>query len=140
MEAGNAGVQVRIIIRGSCVIAPDQPGVSRNIRMISIIDRFLEHSRVFIFCNGGKDLHYISSADWMDRNFDHRIEVAVPILDKQLQKELRKMLEIQWNDNTKARLISYSDPNQYRRNEQSAKVRSQVEIHKYLKHKTTETN
>jgi polyphosphate kinase len=108
--------------------------------MISIIDRFLEHSRIFIFCNGGKELNYISSADWMDRNFDHRIEVAVPILDKQLQQELRNMLEIQWNDNTKARLISNSDPNQYRRNVLSTKVQSQIEIYKYLKYKTTESN
>ena len=140
LEAGNAGVKIRIIIRGSCVIASDQPGVSKNIRMISIIDRFLEHSRIFIFCNGGKELNYISSADWMDRNFDHRIEVAVPILDKQLQQELRNMLEIQWNDNTKARLISNSDPNQYRRNVLSTKVQSQIEIYKYLKYKTTESN
>jgi polyphosphate kinase len=139
MEAGNAGVQVRLIIRGSCVIAPDQPGVSKNIQMISIIDRFLEHSRVFIFCNKGKPLYYISSADWMNRNFDHRIEVAVPIVDKQLQAELRNMLEIQWNDNTKARLISYSVPNQYRRNDLPTKVRSQIEIYKYLKYKVTAT-
>jgi polyphosphate kinase len=140
MEAGNAGVQVRLIIRGSSVIAPDQLGVSKNIQMISIIDRFLEHSRVFIFCNKGKELYYISSADWMNRNFDHRIEVAVPIVDKKLQEELRNMLEIQWNDNTKARLISYTVPNQYRRNDLPEKVRSQIEIYKYLKYKITETN
>jgi len=140
MEAGNAGVQVRLIIRGSCVIAPDQLGVSKNIQMISVIDRFLEHSRVFIFCNKGKELYYISSADWMNRNFDHRIEVAVPIVDKKLQEELRNMLEIQWNDNTKARLISYSVPNQYRRNDLPTLVRSQTEIYKYLKYKITETN
>jgi len=140
MEAGNAGVQVRLIIRGSCVIAPDQLGVSKNIQMISVIDRFLEHSRVFIFCNKGKELYYISSADWMNRNFDHRIEVAVPIVDKKLQEELRNMLEIQWNDNTKARLISYSVPNQYRRNDLPTLVRSQAEIYKYLKYKITETN
>lgn len=140
MEAGNAGVQVRLIIRGSCVIAPDQLGVSKNIQMISVIDRFLEHSRVFIFCNKGKELYSISSADWMNRNFDHRIEVAVPIVDKKLQEELRNMLEIQWNDNTKARLISYSLPNQYRRNDLPLKIRSQLEIYKYLKYKITETN
>jgi len=140
MEAGNAGVKVRLIIRGSCVIAPDQFGVSKNIQMISVIDRFLEHSRVFIFCNKGKELYYISSADWMNRNFDHRIEVATPIVDKKLQEELRNMLEIQWNDNTKARLISYSVPNQYRRNDLPTKVRSQTEIYKYLKYKITETN
>ena len=108
--------------------------------MISVIDRFLEHSRVFIFCNKGKELYSISSADWMNRNFEHRIEVAVPIVDKKLQEELRNMLEIQWNDNTKARLISYSVPNQYRRNDLPTKVRSQVEIYKYLKYKITETN
>ena len=140
MEAGNAGVKVRLIIRGSCVIAPDQPGVSKNIQMISVIDRFLEHSRVFIFCNRGKELYSISSADWMNRNFDHRIEVAVPIIDKKLQEELRNMLEIQWNDNTKARLISYSVPNQYRRNDLPTQVRSQIEIYKYLKYKIPETN
>ncbi|MDP4290703.1 MAG: phospholipase D-like domain-containing protein, partial [Bacteroidota bacterium] len=140
MEAGNAGVQIRLIVRGSCVFAPDQPGVSKNIRIISILDRFLEHSRVFIFCNKGKELYYISSADWMDRNFDHRIEVAVPILDKKLKEELKNMLEIQWNDNTKARTISYSLPNQYRRNELPKGIRSQLEIYKYLKSKTTETN
>jgi len=140
MEAGNAGVKVRLIIRGSCVISPDQLGISKNIQMISVIDRFLEHSRVFIFCNKGKELYSISSADWMNRNFDHRIEVAVPIVDKKLQEELRNMLEIQWNDNTKARLISYSVPNQYRRNDLPTKVRSQIEIYKYLKYKITETN
>jgi len=138
MEAGNSGVKVRLIIRGSCVFAPDQEGVSKNIQMISIIDHFLEHSRVFVFCNKGKELFYISSADWMNRNFDHRIEVATPILDKKLQEELRNMLEIQWNDNTKARLISNSVPNQYRRNEMTTKVQSQIEIYKYLKYKTTD--
>ena len=140
LEAGDAGVQVRLIVRGSCVIAPDQPGVSKNIKLISIVDRFLEHSRVFIFCNDKKEKYYISSADWMSRNFEHRIEVAVPILDPLLKRELRDMLEIQWNDNTKARLISYSLPNQYRRNDAQQKIRSQVEIYNYLKNKLTEPN
>jgi polyphosphate kinase len=140
LEAGEAGVQIRLIVRGSCVIAPDQPGVSKNIKLISIVDRFLEHSRVFIFCNDKKEKYYISSADWMSRNFEHRIEVAVPILDPLLKRELRDMLEIQWSDNTKARLISYTLPNQYRRNDTQQKIRSQVEIYNYLKNKLKEPN
>ncbi len=140
LEAGDAGVKIRMIVRGSCVIAPDQPGVSNNIKLISIVDRFLEHSRVFIFCNDKKEKYYISSADWMSRNFEHRIEVAVPILDPLLKRELRDMLEIQWSDNTKARLISYSVPNQYRRNDNQQKIRSQYEIYNYLKNKLKEPN
>ncbi|MFB6305898.1 MAG: phospholipase D-like domain-containing protein, partial [Flavobacteriales bacterium] len=95
-EASCAGVNVKLIVRGVCSLIPGIKGLSDNIEAISIVDKFLEHSRVFIFCNNGDEKYYISSADWMTRNLDHRVEVTCPIFDKNIQKELKKMLEMQW--------------------------------------------
>ncbi len=81
-EASQAGVKIQLIVRGICVIYPGIPEISENIEAISIVDKFLEHSRVYIFCNGGEPDYYIASADWMTRNFDHRVEVVCPVLDK----------------------------------------------------------
>lgn len=131
-KASQAGVKIRLIIRGICVLIPGIPGVSDNIEAISIVDKFLEHSRVFIFCNGGDEKYYISSADWMIRNFDNRIEVACPILDPGIQQELRDMLEIQWRDNQKARLVNADPINSYRKTGSKEKVRAQVEIYEYF--------
>lgn len=137
-KASQAGVKIRLIVRGICVLVPGIPGVSDNIEAISIIDKFLEHSRVFIFCNGGREEYYTSSADWMIRNFDNRIEVACPILDPDIRKELRDMMEIQWRDNVKARLVNIEPINTYRRNGSQEKVRAQMEIYEYFKGKVTQ--
>ena len=117
------------------MLVPGIPGLSDNIEAISIVDKFLEHSRVFVFCNGGDEKYFISSADWMIRNFDNRIEVACPILDPGIQKELRDMLEIQWRDNLKARLVNADPINKYRKTGSKEKVRAQVEIYGYFKNK-----
>lgn len=132
-KASQAGVKIRLIVRGICVLVPGIPDLSNNIEAISIVDKFLEHSRVFIFCNGGDEKYYISSADWMIRNFDNRVEVACPILDPEIRKELREMLEIQWLDNQKARLVNDPQINRYRKNHLKEKVRSQVEIYACFK-------
>ncbi len=94
-EASQAGVKVNLIIRGICSLIPNLEGKSENIRLVNIIGRYLEHSRVLVFGNGGKPLYFISSADWMVRNIDHRIEATIPIYDTGIQQELQKMLDIQ---------------------------------------------
>jgi polyphosphate kinase len=130
-KASQAGVRIKLIIRGICTLIPGVPGLSENIEAISIVDRFLEHSRVLVFCNGGDHKYYITSADWMIRNFDNRIEVACPVEDKAIRKELWDMLQIQLSDNVKARIIGPGKPNQYRRNGDPV-TRSQTEIYNYL--------
>lgn len=131
-EASQAGVKIKIIARGTCILKGGIPGLSENIEIISIVDRFLEHSRVFVFSNSGKPKYFISSADWMKRNFDYRVEVACPVEDKRLQQELLDILNIQLSDNTKARMLSYKNYNQYKKNNH-IKVRSQDAIYNYLK-------
>ena len=130
--ASNAGVKIKLIIRGTCVLIPGVPGMSENIEAVSIVDRYLEHSRVLVFAHGGDPKYFITSADWMIRNFDNRIEIACPILDKAIQEELMKMLEIQLSDNTKARIIGAKKKNIYKRNDDKP-VRSQNAIYEYLK-------
>lgn len=130
-QASKSGVKVNCIVRGICKLVPGVKGVSENIKVISIVDRFLEHSRAMIFCNDGDEKYYISSADWMVRNLDNRIEVTVPILDKELQKEIKEMLLIQLNDNTKARIIDNKMQNKYVKSNKT-EVRSQIDIYNYL--------
>ena len=134
-QASNAGVDIRLIIRGVCSLIPGEPGLSENIRAISIVDTFLEHSRIFIFCNNNRNLYFISSADWMSRNLDHRIEVTAPVYDKDLQDELRTQIELQWRDNVKARIINRDQDNQYKADDENSRIRSQVEFYKYLNNK-----
>ncbi|MCF8309150.1 MAG: polyphosphate kinase 1 [Bacteroidales bacterium] len=134
-EASQAGVKITLIVRGICVIIPGIEGLSENIEAFSIVDRFLEHSRVLVFHNNNDPRFYITSADWMPRNFDHRIETCMPVYDKTIQQELMDMLKIQMQDNQKARNISKENPNQYRNTGREEKVRSQVEIYNYLKQK-----
>ncbi|HOS48858.1 MAG TPA: polyphosphate kinase 1 [Bacteroidia bacterium] len=131
-EASQAGVKIRMIVRGICSLVPGIKGVSDNIEVISIIDRFLEHARVFVFNNGGETKVYLSSADWMTRNIDHRSEVGVPIFDEAIQKQLIDMLEIQWSDQLKARIINGVQDNSYRIIKGKNKIRSQEEIYRYL--------
>ena len=131
-KASQAGVKISLIVRGICALIPGIPGMSENITAISIIDRFLEHSRIYIFCNGGDERYYISSADWMTRNIDRRIEVTCPIYDPAIQRELREFIDIQLSDNTKARLLTADMANEYRRDHDAAEVRAQYEIYHLL--------
>jgi polyphosphate kinase len=132
-EASNHGVPIRVIVRGICALIPGVPGMSENIEAISIVDRYLEHSRIFIFSNDGDPLYYISSADWMARNLDSRIEISCPIADPRLQQELLDILEIQWSDNVKSRVLEAPQSNTYRSSTTPIKVRSQDKIYQYLK-------
>jgi polyphosphate kinase len=136
-EASQAGVKLKLIIRGICVLVPGVKDLSENIEVISIIDRFLEHSRVFIFCNEGNNQYYIGSADWMPRNLDHRIEVITPIYDKEIRKELWDMLQIQLKDNCKVRISGDTYINKYRKTKSKKKIRAQFEIYEYFKQKLT---
>jgi len=128
-QASRAGVKIRLIVRGICSIVPGIKGLSENIEVHSIIDRFLEHSRIFIFGNGGKEEIYISSADWMERNLDHRIEVSVAIYEKNVRKEIKDFMELQWRDNSKARLITAKQENNYvSKKDGENEVRAQVDL------------
>lgn len=135
-EASQAGVRIELIVRGMCCLIPGLPGFSENIRVRSIVDRFLEHARVWIFGNDGKKLMYLSSADLMTRNIDHRVEVAFPIADESLQDEICKILDIQLRDNTKAREINATQNNRYIGRTQKVRNRAQYDIYHYLKYKT----
>ncbi len=135
-EASNAGVLIRMIIRGMCCLVPGIPGYSENIEVISIIDRYLEHARVWIFGNNENELMYLTSADLMTRNLDHRVEVGFPILDMQIKREIRDIIDIQLKDNTKAREINQLNNNRYLKSRGKAHYRSQEDIYKYLKYKT----
>lgn len=134
-EASNAGVKIDLIIRGICSIVPNKKGWSENINAISIVDRFLEHARVFVFHNDGQEDIYLSSADWMSRNLRRRIETAFPIYDENIKKEVKDMLKIQLSDNVKARIIDEKDNNEYKESTTDLSVRSQVELYYYYKRK-----
>ena len=134
-EASIAGVKIKLIVRGICVLQPGVPKLSENIEAITIVGRFLEHSRIMVFANAGNELYYLSSADWMERNFDNRIEVACPVFDRELQRELMTLLQIQLRDNTKARTISATHSNQYVKGNPNLKINSQVETYKFFKDK-----
>lgn len=131
-DASNAGVKIKIIVRGICCLIPGVKGLSENIDVISIIDRFLEHARIFVFHNGGDKKYFLSSADWMKRNLSRRIEVAFPVYNKDLQKQLQKMIDLQLSDNIKARRIDKEQKNEYARDESEQKIRSQYEIYNYI--------
>ncbi len=135
-RASQAGVKLRLIVRGICMLVPGIGGLSDNIEVISIVDKYLEHSRVMVFCNAGKNKYYISSADWMVRNFDNRIEVACPIKAPVVQKQIRQMLEIQWRDNVKARIVNSGDQNVYRPKRHPV-IRAQEEIYYYIRQQSS---
>jgi polyphosphate kinase len=138
-EAAQAGVEITLIIRGICCIFAENKKFIHPIVAISIVDEYLEHARVFIFHNGGKEKVYISSADWMVRNLDHRIEATCPVLDEQIQQELKDILAIQLTDNVKARWLNNDLSNEYKRDKLQKKVRSQIEIYNYLHQKTVKS-
>ncbi len=131
--ASQAGVPIQMIIRGMCALRPGVPGLSDNIKVISIIDRFLEHPRVMVFHNKGNPQLYISSADWMSRNIDGRIEVGTPIYDERLKQRILDILELQLSDTCKARVIDADQKNEYVKRGNRRKIRSQVAIYDYLK-------
>jgi len=135
-EASSEGVKIKLIVRGICSLVAGVKGLSDNIEAISIVDKFLEHSRVFIFCNAGDEKYFISSADWMTRNLDHRSEVAVPIYDKTIQLQLKKIIDTLWKDNTKARILGSKQNNEYRK-QPGKKVRAQEEIFNLFNTKRT---
>ena len=112
-QANNSGVSIKLIIRGICCLVPGIKGQSENIKVISIVDRFLEHGRVFIFANGGDEKMYMGSADWMTRNFDYRVEVITPILDTDIHKKIKTFIQFQLDDNVKSRAIKVDQDNFY---------------------------
>ncbi|AUS06679.1 polyphosphate kinase 1 [Pseudotamlana carrageenivorans] len=129
-EASRAGVKIQMIVRGLCCLIPGVPGMSENIEVISVVDKFLEHSRIYIFGNNGNPKLYISSADWMTRNIENRVEVSCPIYDKEIKQEIIDTFNICWKDNVKARVLSDSQENNYRVND-NEKIRSQYAIYDY---------
>ncbi|MFS2186730.1 polyphosphate kinase 1 [Mucilaginibacter sp. Mucisp84] len=135
-QASNAGVKIKMIIRGMCCLIAGVKGYSENIEVISIVDKYLEHARVHIYCNGGKELIYLTSADFMTRNIDNRVEVGFPIYDEKLQQEIRDIIDIQLEDNTKAREINSQNTNKYHKTNSPESHRAQIEIYNYLKSKT----
>ncbi len=134
-EAAAAGVTIKMIIRGIFCAETDRKEFVQPITAISIVDEYLEHSRIWLFYNGGNEDIYISSSDWTRRNLDHRIEVATPIKDKTLKEELKHILKIKLSDNVKARKLDSPLSNQFIPSVGKKKVRSQLAIYQYLKHK-----
>ena len=131
-QASQAGVKIQMIVRGVCCLLPGVEGLSENIEVISIVDRFLEHSRLYIFGNDGNPLYYISSADWMSRNLNRRVEVSCPIYQEDIKEQLWDNFHTAWNDNVKARIIDVTQSNSYRTQDKNKKS-SQENIFTYYK-------
>jgi polyphosphate kinase len=132
-EASQAGVEIRLIVRGMCSLLPGVKGISENIQAISIVDRYLEHPRAYVFYNRGSPRYLIGSADLMTRNLDYRVEVLCPIFDEDAQRLIQDMLDQQWHDNVKARILDQNQTNAYvKRKKKATKIRSQYSIHRYL--------
>ncbi|MCB0383661.1 MAG: polyphosphate kinase 1, partial [Psychroserpens sp.] len=133
-EASRAGVKIQMIVRGICCLVPGIKGMSENIEVISIVDKFLEHTRLYVFCNNNDTKVFISSADWMTRNIENRVEVSCPIYQDDIKEDLLNVFDICWNDNVKARIIDETQSNVYLRNNQP-KVRAQFALYDYFKEK-----
>ena len=136
-EAAKAGVEIKLVIRGIFCLLTENKKFLNPIQAISIVDEYLEHARVMIFHNGGKERTFISSADWMVRNIDHRVEVACPVFEKNIQQEIREIIQIQLKDNIKARILDNDLANQYVNPRNTKKIRSQVETYNYLYRKSS---
>lgn len=132
-EASQAGVEILLNIRGICCLIPGKKGFSKNITGISIVDRYLEHARVYEFHHGGEEIMYLSSADWMERNLSFRIETTFPIYDPHVREQIRDVMNVQWNDNVKARYLDFRKVNRYKKNSLDLAVRSQEETYYYFK-------
>ena len=133
-EASRAGVKMKLIVRGICCLIPGIKGMSENIEVISIIDKYLEHTRLLVFENDGCPKIFISSADWMTRNLDTRVEITCPIFDRNIQQQILDTFDKCWKDNVKARVLSIDQDNAYRRNKKSP-VRSQFALYDYYQEK-----
>lgn len=131
-EASAAGVEIRMVVRGINCMRMDDENLTRNIKAISIVDRFLEHTRAFYFHNNGESEYYISSADWMSRNLNRRVEVSAPVYDPKIRRQLRDHFEILWKDNTKSRWFNAEQTNDYRKLN-GPRIRAQTELHEYVK-------
>ena len=134
-EASNAGVKIQLEVRGICSLIPGVKGMSANIEAISIVDNYLEHSRIYIFANGGQTEVYISSADFMTRNLDGRVEVTCPIYDQDIKNELIDNFDLGWKGNVKARYHSENLDNKYRERGEEPVFRAQLETYKYYQRK-----
>lgn len=131
-QASNAGVRIEMIVRGICCLVPGVKGMSENITVVSIIDKFLEHTRQYIFCNNNEPKVYISSADWMTRNIENRVEVSCPIYDDEIKEELIDTFNICWKDNVKSRILDKQQTNTYKL-DNNKKIRAQFETYNYYK-------
>lgn len=129
-DAAEAGVKIDAVVRGMCSVVTTQPRLKGNFRIVGIVDKFLEHSRVFIFCNNGVEKYYMSSADWMPRNLDNRIEVAVPIYDKSIQKDIKTVIKYGLRDNVQARICDATGNNIIQETDEPP-FRSQFELIKH---------
>jgi polyphosphate kinase len=135
-KASNAGVKIRLLVRGFTCLVPGIKGMSENIYITSIVDQFLEHGRIYVFENGGEEKVFYGSADWMTRNLDRRIEVIAPVYDEDIAQEFKDILNIQLRDNVKARIQDKNETNSFvKRSSNEKPVRSQMEIYAYLKEK-----
>jgi polyphosphate kinase len=134
-EAAKAGVEINLIIRSIFCMYSESTKYDKPIKAVSIVDEYLEHARVWIFHNGGKERFFISSADWMLRNLEHRVEASCPVFDEEIKKELKDILQIQLHDNVKARWLNNRQTNEYVRTD-GVKIRAQVETYHYLYQKT----
>lgn len=140
-DASNAGVKIKLQVRGICSLIPGVKGMSENIEAISIVDNFLEHSRIFIFCNNDDPDVYISSADFMTRNLDGRVEVTCPIYDPEIKQHLIDNFNVGWKGNVKARYHSEKLDNKYRiRKENEPVFRAQLETYNFYKNSLNEDN
>ena len=133
-DASRAGVKIQLIVRGVCCLIPGVKGMSENIETISVVDKFLEHTRLMVFENDGDPLVYLSSADWMTRNLDNRVEVSCPIYDPDIKQDLLDTFTITWNDNVKARMLNSGVPNMYKKSSVQ-QSRTQIDLYNYYKNK-----
>ena len=131
-QAADAGVRLRLNVRGMYSLIPDQVQRRENIEAIGLIDRYLEHSRVFVFANGGNEKIFLSSGDLMIRNLERRVEVTFPVYDPALREEIKEFMEIQFRDNVKARILDQELSNKYRPREGEA-IRCQAAFHELLR-------
>jgi len=134
-RANKSGVKIRLLVRGFTCLIAGVKDLSEHIYITSILDRFLEHGRIYIFHNGGEERIFMGSADWMNRNLNRRIEVLAPIFDEDIKQELKEILQLQLNDNVKARVQDYTGKNEYVAHDEKKPIRSQYEIYKYLQKK-----
>ncbi len=134
-DASNAGVEIRIMARSMFSLVAGVKGMSENIQARCIVDKYLEHSRLLFFCNDDKELCYISSADWLPRNINSRIEVTCPVYDSSLKNELREIFNILWSDNVKSRILNEKLDNKYFKGDSDKSIRAQDAIYDYIKNK-----